>query len=73
MKLDSRGLAAASRVFHEWLDAEADLQHAYICRFPDGRISLEMEWLDITAMTQAIVLAYIAQLEQPDAPTGTQE
>ena len=41
---------------------EAEHQRAYMCSFPDGRVSVELEWLDVHSMTRAVVGAYVAHL-----------
>jgi hypothetical protein len=36
----------------------------YVFRFPDGRISLELEWLDIRSVALAVVTAYVNSLAE---------
>jgi hypothetical protein len=33
-------------------------------RFPDGRISIELEWLDVRSVAHAVVAAYVASLDE---------
>jgi hypothetical protein len=60
MSLDPRAIQNAERALSEYLRAEAEQQQAYMHSFPDGRVSLELEWLDVHSMTRAIVSAYMA-------------
>ena len=64
MKLDPRAIQNAERALNEYLSAEAEQQRAYVFRFPDGRISLELEWLDVHSMAHAVVAAYVASLDE---------
>jgi len=70
MNLDPRAIRNAERALSEYLHAEADQQRAYVFRFPDGRISLELEWLDVQSVTHAVVAAYVASLDEngPNPP-----
>ena len=62
MNLDPRGIQNAEQALSEYLRLEAEQQRAYVFRFPDGRISLELEWLDVHSIAQAVVAAYIGSL-----------
>jgi hypothetical protein len=62
MNLDTDALRQAEAAFAEVLQGEADQQHAYLARFPDGHVSLELEWLDLSAITRTVVSAYVAGL-----------
>jgi hypothetical protein len=64
MDLDARAIENAERALSEYLSAEAEQQRAYVFRFPDGRISLELEWLDIRSVAQAVVTAYVNSLAE---------
>ena len=68
MTFDSDALQSAQQAFDERLRAEAEQQHAYFAEFPDGRISLELEWLDIRSITREIVAAYLTCAAQPKFP-----
>jgi hypothetical protein len=46
------------------LHAEAEQHRAYVFNFPDGRISLELEWFDVCAIAQTVVSAYFAALNE---------
>jgi hypothetical protein len=61
MTLDPDGLRAASEAFGKILTDEAQAQRAYVRRLPDGRMSLELEWLDLNLITQAIITAYFCE------------
>jgi hypothetical protein len=62
MNLDPRAIQNAERALSAYLCTEAEQQRAYIFRFPDGRISLELEWLDIHSIAEAVIAAYVASL-----------
>jgi hypothetical protein len=59
MILDPRALQNAERALAQLLREEADHQRAYIFQFPDGRISLELEWIDPRVITREIIAAYL--------------
>jgi hypothetical protein len=63
MTLDPKAIQNAERALNEYLRSEAEQQRAYMHSFPDGRVSLELEWLDVHSMTQTIVAAYMAFLD----------
>jgi hypothetical protein len=50
------------------LRREADQQRAYLFQFPDGRISVELEWIDPRAITREVVAAYLAHLGGSQVP-----
>ena len=62
MTLDPRAIENAERALGEYLRAEAEQQKAYLFRFPDGRISLELEWLDVRSIAQTVIAAYVSSL-----------
>jgi hypothetical protein len=64
MPLDPLALKTAAQALSERLCVEADAQNAYLFRFPDGRVSLELEWIDIQSITHHVIAAYVAQLEK---------
>lgn len=64
MVLDADALRRAQEVFAELLQSEANQQHAYLARLPDGHVSIELEWLDLPAITQKVVSAYVASLAE---------
>jgi len=47
-------------MFDEALRQHAAADNAYLFHFPDGRVSLELEWLDIRELTRTVVSAYLA-------------
>jgi hypothetical protein len=61
MNLNEEGLRAASTVFSKLLAAEAEAQRAYAHSFPDGRMSLELEWVDLELIAEAVITAYISE------------
>lgn len=60
MILDADALRRAEQAFAEVLQREANQQHAYLARLPDGHISIELEWLDLSAITRKVIDAYLA-------------
>ncbi len=60
MMLDPHAVARAADALERVLRAEADAQNAYLFKFPDGHISLELEWIDIHAIARQVVSAYVA-------------
>ncbi len=62
--VDLQGLEAAAHALVEQLGAEALEQRAYLHRFSDGRVSLELEWVDPMALAHATVVAYLATQRQ---------
>jgi hypothetical protein len=64
MTLDPRVIQDAERAFSAYLQVEAEQQRAYLFRFPDGRISVELEWLDVHSIAHAVVAAYVASLDE---------
>jgi hypothetical protein len=70
MKLDPRAVQSAEQALSDYLCSEAEQQRAYVFRFPDGRISLELEWLDIHSIAQAVIAAYVASLKEDGSHPG---
>jgi len=66
MVLDADALRRAEQAFAEVLQREATQQHAYLARLPDGHISVELEWLDLSVITRTVVGAYVAGLGDSD-------
>jgi hypothetical protein len=64
MNLDQRAIRNAERALSDYLRAEAEQQKAYLFRFPDGRISLELEWLDVHSIAKTVVAAYVGSLDR---------
>ena len=64
MTLDTDALQSAQQALDDRLRAEAEQQHAYFAELPDGRISLELEWLDSRSIAREIVAAYLARVAQ---------
>jgi hypothetical protein len=63
MNLDPRAIQSAERALGEYLSEEAAQQQAYLLRFPDGRVSLELEWIDLRSIAERVVGAYVAFLD----------
>ncbi len=61
---DPQGLEAATHALGEQLGVEAKEQCAYLHRFADGRVSMELEWVDTSALARAAVLAYLAAVRR---------
>ncbi len=57
--LDRKGLEAATDALREMLAAEAQEQGASYRRFPDGRVSIELEWINPAAFAEAVVQTYL--------------
>jgi hypothetical protein len=64
MVLNTDALRRAQEVFAELLQSEANQQHAYLAHLPDGHVSIELEWLDLSAITHKVVSAYVACLDE---------
>jgi len=47
------------------LRAEVEEQRAYLFHFSDDRISLELEWIDIRSIMQAVIASYVAYADKP--------
>lgn len=73
MTLDPDAVQNAERALGEYLRAEAEQQQAYLFHFPDGRISLELEWLDVRSIAQTVIAAYVSSLDQDGAKPGRAE
>ncbi len=69
-ELDEESLEVATQALGARLGAEAEEQWAYIHRFSDGKVSLELEWLDLGDLVRAVVCAYLQALGgKPDSAT----
>ena len=64
MALDPLALESATQALGDRLRSEANEQNAYLVRFPDGRVSVELEWIDIQSIAQHVIAAYVAQLNK---------
>ena len=67
MNLDPQALRVATQTLDRLLSAEADEQRAYLFHFPDGRISLELEWIDIYAIIGTVIATYVDHVNKPSA------
>jgi hypothetical protein len=70
MNLDPRAIKSAEQALSDYLRTEAEQQRAYVFRFPDGRISLELEWLDIHSIAEAVVAAYVTSIDESRSRQG---
>ena len=57
--IDPEGLEAATRALGAQLGEEAREQCAYFRRLADGRVSMELEWVDPASLARAAILAYL--------------
>jgi hypothetical protein len=69
MGISTQGLQRAAEALETVLRAEADAQNSYLFKFPDGRVSLELEWVDIRAIAHQVVRAYV-EAAMLQLPTG---
>jgi hypothetical protein len=67
MDLDPQALKAATQTLDRLLQAEAEEQRAYLVHFADGRISLELEWIDIQSIMQAVIASYVTHADKAKA------
>jgi hypothetical protein len=56
-------LDAASAALAWQLHAVATEQGGYVHKFPDGKLSIELEWVCIIGLARAAVAAYLAHAE----------
>jgi hypothetical protein len=56
-------LDAAAAALDLQLRTEAVEQRSYIHRFPDGRLSVELEWIDANGLARAAILAYLGHID----------
>ena len=67
MALDPQALQVATQTFDRLLRAEVEEQRAYLFHFSDGRISLEVEWMDIQSIMQAVIASYVTHADKAKA------
>jgi len=60
--IDAEALGRAVRALVQMLQAEANKQHAYIFHFPNGWISLELEWIDVEAIARTVITTYVEHM-----------
>ncbi len=63
MDIETHALKAAVDAFDHWLRAEVAEQRSYLHMLPDGKLSVEVEGIDVTSLVTAVVSAYIAKLK----------
>ena len=61
--IQAGALDAASAALCWQLHAVATEQGGYVHRFPDGKLSIELEWVCIISLARAAVAAYLAHAE----------
>jgi hypothetical protein len=59
--IETAALETAVQTLIRLLQAEAKEQNAYIFHFPDGRVSLELEWIDVASIVRSVIEAYVEQ------------
>ncbi|HET7022160.1 MAG TPA: hypothetical protein VFI58_15730 [Xanthobacteraceae bacterium] len=59
--VETAALEAAVQTLIRLLEAEAEEQNAYIFHFPDGRVSLELEWIDVASIIRSVIEVYVEQ------------
>jgi hypothetical protein len=68
VNLDPHAIRSAQLALDKCLRAEAEQQQAYLFHFPDGRVSVELEWVDLHPIVEQVVRAYVAFLERDQLP-----
>jgi len=58
-----RALEAAAAALDLRLQAEAAEQGSYLHRFADGKLSLDVEWIDPNSLAEAAIVAYLQHLK----------
>jgi hypothetical protein len=59
--VETAALETAVQTLVRLLQAEAQEQNAYVFHFPDGRVSLELEWIDVASIVRSVIEAYVKQ------------
>jgi hypothetical protein len=62
-EIDAEALRAATEALESSLSDEADAQNAYLFKFTDGRVSLELECVDIKLIAERVIVAYFGSLD----------
>jgi hypothetical protein len=57
--IDSKALKKAGQSLAAKLVSEAEKQNGYVATFPDGQISIELEWIDPKSIAKAAIEAYL--------------
>jgi hypothetical protein len=57
--IDFNALKRAAQRLATELASEAATQNAYVAIFPDGRMSLELEWINPESIARAVIEAYL--------------
>jgi hypothetical protein len=57
--IDSKTLKTAALRVAAKLASEAENQNGYVVIFPDGRVSVELEWIDPEEIAKAAIEAYL--------------
>jgi hypothetical protein len=70
MAVDQNAVHAAADVLQALLQRAAEEQQAYFHRFPDGNVSLELEWIDLKQLTRAAIAAYLALARDTSVDEG---
>jgi hypothetical protein len=64
MNVEAAALETAVQTLIRLLQAEAEEQNAYVFHFPDGRVSLELEWIDLASIMRAVIEVYVEQTKR---------
>jgi hypothetical protein len=57
--LKSDALRAATDALVEALEVQINRQHSYLHIFPDGKVSIEGEWVDARKLARAAITSYL--------------
>jgi hypothetical protein len=63
--VETAALETAVQTLIRLLQAEAEKQNAYVFHFPDGRVSLELEWIDVASIVRSVIEVYVEQTNGP--------
>jgi hypothetical protein len=58
---ETAALETAVQTLIRLLQTEAEKQNAYVFHFPDGRVSLELEWIDVASIVRSVIEVYVEQ------------
>jgi hypothetical protein len=64
MNVEAAALETAVQTLIRLLQAEAEEQNAYVFHFPDGRVSLELEWIDLASIMRSVIDVYVEQTKR---------
>jgi hypothetical protein len=70
--IDPNALKRAAQTLAAQLRSEAENQNAYVATFPDGRMSVELEWISPESIAKAVIEAYLNRHGETASSGGTQ-